>query len=180
MKKKIIAPKINNYEELIDNLKRRNISPQDAWDIVYRVKVRLDPKTVWKLDKFYAYILERLHALHDVYPQAIADKKISKLYGDEHLIALKKILPKRVETIRKVVSSDLFLAGFKFYNGNKKFDKRKEIENLEKLIAEKRQDEWWHPAWIDAIGESWGKTDNENKSIKFDKPGFRQLLKILR
>ena len=37
--KKIIAPKINNYEELIDNLKRRNISPQDAWDIVYRVKV---------------------------------------------------------------------------------------------------------------------------------------------
>lgn len=180
MKKKLNIPKIDSYDQLIENLKKRNINPQEAWELIYKVKIGLDSKTVWKLDKFYQYVLERLGALYDIYPKAESDPKINSLYGKDHLQALKKLLPKRVDTIRKVVNSELYFKGFQVFNKNKKFDKRKEVKNLEKLIADKRQDEWWHPAWIDAIGDSWNKEKEKPIRLKFDKPGFRELLKILR
>ena len=70
----------------------------------------------------------------------------------------------------------LYFHGFNYFEHGKKFDKRKEVKNLEKLIIDKRQDYWWNPVWFDMVSETY-KSKNR---ISFALPGYKDLVKILR
>ena len=181
---------IKDYEDLVDNLKKWNISPQETWDLVYKMKLGLDTKTVWKLQRFNHYAHHRFTAFAEIAKKKEKDPQFKKLKGQDYLRELKKHLPKRVDTIRKLVNSNLYLIYFNFFNKEKKLDKRKEIKNLEKLIIDKRQDQWFSAQWLDAmtdVEENFRKTGSFLKSEKtisiektFDRPIYRDILKILR
>ena len=181
---------IKDYNDLVANLKKWNISPQDTWDLVYKMKLGLDSKTVWKLQRFNHYARFRLYAFAEIAKKKETDPNFKNLKGQDYLIKIKKLLPKRVDTIRKLVNSSFYLPFFNFFNRGKKLDKRKEVKNLEKLIIDKRQDHWFSAEWLDAIGdveESFRKTGSFVKSEKalkvehtFDRPFYRDILKILR
>ena len=98
-----------------------------------------------------------------------------------------------MDTIKELVDSLFYSAFYKFYFKNKTLDikqKRKEIKNLEKLIIDKRQDKWFQPEWIDAVEDmenafvQTGSFKKVSKQLKvksyFDRPGYRDILKILR
>ena len=111
----------------------------------------------------------------------LADK--SKLMGKAHMVEyfknVKKFLPKRVDTIKKLVESDGYKNRYKFFNKNKKFDTRLEIKNLEKLIADKRQDKFWDPYLFSKMEETISKVEGKRKNI-FDGPWAEELLRALR
>ena len=111
----------------------------------------------------------------------LADK--SKLMGKAHMVEyfknVKKFLPKRVDTIKKLVESDGYKNRYKFFNKNKKFDTRLEIKNLEKLIADKRQDKFWDPYLFSKMEETISKVEGKRKNI-FDGPWAEELLSALR
>ena len=101
-------------------------------------------------------------------------------------------MPKRVDTIKELVSSDFYQLFFKFNNKKRKFDSRLEVKNLEKLLADKREDKYFTAQYMDLIAESesrWSQKKgksmlNEEGNLKdefsFDRPGFRTLLRYLR
>lgn len=179
MKKKIKIPQIKSYLKLTEKLKENDISPQEAWDLIYKVKVKTNKKTIWKLEKFKKYASERLDALYDVFSKDKKDQ-IKSLNGKDYLLALKKILPKRVDTIRKVVDSKQFLLDFNYFHKHKKIDKRKEVKNLEKLIVDKRQDQWWDIVWMSTLGEASKKNKLILIDLKYNKTGYKELLNTLR
>ena len=144
MAKKTDIEKIDNYEQLIEKLKLWEVSPQETWDLVQKIKFNTSKKTIWKMRKFHMYIEYRGMSLID---DKVLDKveilaNKSKLMGRAHMIEyfknVKKYLPNRVDSIKKLVNSDLYKSSFKFFNKNKKIDIRLEIKNLEKLIAEQK------------------------------------------
>ncbi len=160
---------IKDYNDLVANLKKWNISPQDTWDLVYKMKLGLDSKTVWKLQRFNHYARFRLYAFAEIAKKKETDPNFKNLKGQDYLNKIKKLLPKRVDTIRKLVNSSFYLPFFDFFNNGKKLDIRKEVKNLEKLIIDKRQDHWFSAEWLDAIGdveESFRKTGSFVKSEK--------------
>ena len=185
--------KIKDYDDLIKQLKKWDVSPQETWDLVYKMKLGLDTKTVWKLQRFNHFARLRLNSFVEVSKKKEKDHYVSTLNWQDYLLEIKKHLPKRVDTIKELVDSLFYSAFYKFYFKNKTLDikqKRKEIKNLEKLIIDKRQDKWFQPEWIDAVEDmenafvQTGSFKKVSKQLKvksyFDRPGFRDILKILR
>jgi len=173
---KVKTIKINDYNHLVENLKKFGISPQETWDLVEKTKIQLNKKTRWKLEKYFHYLMIRINELGEVYKKNKFDPKINELKGIKHFEKIKKYLPKRVDSIRKLVNMPLYFHGFNYFEHGKKFDKRKEVKNLEKLIIDKRQDYWWNPVWFDMVSETY-KSKNR---ISFALPGYKDLVKILR
>ena len=186
--------KINNYEDLVKELKTWEVSPQETWDLVYNMKVGLDPRTIWKIQRYYHYAIKRLSAFTEISKKKWNDPKLSKLKGEDHFKEIKKYMPKRVDTIKELVNSEFYEFLFKFHNKKRKFDKRKEVKILEKLLADKREDKYFTAQWLDIMAETeskWESRMNKKNSImlengklkkefSFDRPGFTTLLKFLR
>ena len=187
MEKKIDIEKIDTYEQLVEKLKLWEVSPQETWNLIQKIKFNTSGKTIWKMVKFNLYIEYRGASLIDDKildkVDKLADK--SKLMGKAHMVEycknIKKYLPKRVDAIKKLVESDKYQIRYKFFNKNKKFDSRLEIKNLEKLIADKRQDKYWDPYLFAKMQEAiYGKENNGKKVDMFSGVWGEELLKALR
>ena len=185
MSEKTNIEKIDTYERLIEKLKLWEVSPQETWDLVQKIKFNTSKKTIWKMRKFHMYIEYRGMSLID---EKVLDKveilaNKSKLNGRAHMIEyfnnVKKYLPKRVSTIKKLVNSDIYKSRYKFFNTKKKFDTRLEIKNLEKLIADKRQDKYWDPYLFSKIEETVSAGEGR-KNMNFNTIWGEELLKALR
>ncbi len=184
--------KINNYDDLVKELKNWDVSPQETWDLVFNMKLGIDKRTIWKLQRYYHYAIKRLFVFTDISKQNDNNPKIKQLKGEQHFAEIKKLMPKRVDTIKELVSSDFYQHFFKFNNNKRKFDSRLEVKNLEKLLADKREDKYFTAQYMDLIAESesrWSQNKvksmlNEEGNLKeefsFDRPGFRTLLRYLR
>ncbi len=184
--------KINNYDDLVKELKNWDVSPQETWDLVFNMKLGIDKRTIWKLQRYYHYAIKRLFVFTDISKQNDNNPKIKQLKGEQHFAEIKKLMPKRVDTIKELVSSDFYQLFFKFNNKKRKFDSRLEVKNLEKLLADKREDKYFTAQYMDLIAESesrWSQKKgksmlNEEGNLKeefsFDRPGFRTLLRYLR
>ena len=185
MEKKTDIEKINSYEHLVEKLKKWEVSPQETWDLIQKIKFNTSNKTIWKMRKFHMYIEYRgMSLINDkVLDKVDIISNKSKLMGKAHMVEyfknVKKFLPKRVDTIKKLVESDGYKNRYKFFNKNKKFDTRLEIKNLEKLIADKRQDKFWDPYLFSKMEETISKVEGKRKNI-FDGPWAEELLSALR
>ena len=186
--------KIKSYDDLVKELKTWEVSPQETWDLVYNMKVGLDKRTIWKIQRYYHYAIKRLSIFTEISKEKSNDPKISNLKGEKHFKEIKKYLPKRVDTIKELVDSEFYEFLFKFHNKKRKFDKRSEVKNLEKLLADKREDKYFTAQWLDIMAETeqkWESRMNKKEStmlengmlkkeFSFDRPVFRTLLKFLR
>ena len=76
---------IKDYNDLVANLKKWNISPQDTWDLVYKMKLGLDSKTVWKLQRFNHYARFRLYAFAEIAKKKETDPNFKNLKGQDYL-----------------------------------------------------------------------------------------------
>ena len=56
MEKKTDIEKINSYEHLVEKLKKWEVSPQETWNLIQKIKFKGSPKTIWKMSKFHMYI----------------------------------------------------------------------------------------------------------------------------
>ena len=61
MEKKKDIEKINSYEQLVKKLQSAEISPQEAWNLIEKVKLKIPTKTIWKLDRFHQYLVLRIN-----------------------------------------------------------------------------------------------------------------------
>ena len=110
--------KIYSAQELGKFLRENNISPTEAINIIKKYKFKEnkgDSRTTWKLWKFTLYLWLR------------------------HKEQQKGKLGNRVDTIKTLVHSDKYKRLYDTFP-NPKFDLKGEVENLSKLISDKRQD----------------------------------------
>tara|TARA_B100000989_G_C19392460_1_gene406328 strand:- start:221 stop:781 length:561 start_codon:yes stop_codon:yes gene_type:complete len=186
MEEKKNIKKIDSYEQLIEKLKLWEVSPQETWDLVEKIKFNTKDKTIWKMSKFHMYIEQRIL---DMGKENRMDKVVeiaekSELMGRAHMIEfylnVKKILPKRVDSIRSLVKSARYKSKFEYFNKNKKFDERAEIKNLEKLIIDKRQNVYWDPKLFADMEKVISETRGARKPFDFEALPGRELLKVLR
>ena len=110
--------KIYSAQELGKFLRENNISPTEAINIIQKYKFKEnkgDSRTTWKLWKFTLHLWLR------------------------HKEQQKGRLGNRIDTIRNLVQSDKYKRLYDTFP-NPKFDLKGEVENLSKLISDKRQD----------------------------------------
>ena len=161
---------ISKYENLIEVLIENNISPEEAQSLILKNKFETNARYFWAIERIIIYLFFRWRELsvfmgdhlnkkildnHFVYAkrypgQSEKDhlKKMIKFFNEplNYKVIIQgkkngKIFKKRVDTCRDVVDSEEFSEGFKFYNKTKKFDSRLEVQNLQKLVSEKKHNE---------------------------------------
>jgi len=107
---------------LKDFLKDNNISPTEAINIIKKYKFKEnkgDSRTTWKLWKFTLYLWLR--------------------HKEQQRRGSRVKLGNRIDTIKTLVHSDKYKRLYDTFP-NPKFDLKGEVENLSKLISDKRQD----------------------------------------
>ena len=183
MTKKTNVEKIDTYEHLVEKLKSAVVSPQQAWNLIEKVKLKIPTKTIWKLDRFHQYLVLRIIAFANERENIEKDPKIKKILKtsntDDYLKAIKKYLPKRVTTIRELVKTPEYQVKFKKFNKGKKMDERAEIKNLEKLIVDSRQVPYWDVRLLNMIEETKSRVEGR-KPMNFGTLPAGKLLKFLR
>ena len=127
--------KIYSSQDLAKYLKENNISPTEAINIIQKYKFKEnkgDSRTTWKLWKFTLYLWLR------------------------HKEQQRGKLGNRIDTIKTLVHSDKYKRLYDTFP-NPEFDLKGEVENLSKLISDKRQDK--------AFKEGNFKYEGKNKLI---------------
>ena len=127
--------KIYSVQELARFLKESNISPTEAINIIKKYKFKEnkgDNRTYWKMFRFTLYIWLR------------------------HKEQQRGRLGNRNDTIKTLVNTDKYKRLYDTFP-NPKFDHKTEIENLSKLISDKRQNK--------SFKEGMFKYEGKNKII---------------
>ncbi len=127
--------KIYSVQELARFLKESNISPTEAINIIKKYKFKEnkgDNRTYWKMFRFTLYIWLR------------------------HKEQQRGRLGNRIDTIKTLVNTDKYKRLYDTFP-NPKFDHKSEVENLSKLISDKRQNK--------AFKEGNFKYEGRNKII---------------
>ena len=127
--------KIYSVQELARFLKESNISATEAINIIKKYKFKEnkgDNRTYWKMFRFTLYIWLR------------------------HKEQQRGRLGNRIDTIKTLVHSDKYKRLYDTFP-NPKFDHKSEVENLSKLISDKRQNK--------AFKEGNFKYEGRNKII---------------
>ncbi len=127
--------KIYSTQDLGRFLRENNISPTEAINIIKKYKLKEnkgDNRTYWKMFRFTLYLWLR----HK-------EQQNGRL-GD------------RIDTIRKLVALEKYKRLYDTFP-NPKFDTKSEVENLSKLISDKRQNK--------AFKEGQFKYEGKNKLI---------------
>ena len=136
--------KTYSSQELGRFLRENNISPTEAVNIIKKYKLKEnkgDSRTDWKMFRFTLYLWLR-HKEEQNFSRY--NPRYRKLFG------------KRIDTIRNLVKSDKYKRLYDTFP-NPKFDPKIEVENLSKLISDKRQDK--------AFKEGNFKYEGKNKLI---------------
>ena len=136
--------KTYSSQELGRFLRENNISPTEAVNIIKKYKLKEnkgDSRTYWKMFRFTLYLWLR-HKEQQNFSRY--NPRYRKLFG------------KRIDTIRNLVKSAKYKRLYDTFP-NPKFDPKIEVENLSKLISDKRQDK--------AFKEGNFKYEGKNKLI---------------
>ena len=110
--------KVKNYSDLVDYLKKREISPQEAIDIIEKSTPKAQPdnkKFNWKMFRFTLFLWKR-----------VEEDKNGNLWS-------------KTDTAKAVVESKKYKDLYKAFNTSSRFDPKKEAFNLFKLVTDPRQ-----------------------------------------
>ena len=147
----IKPPVIDNYNKLIQELKFYKIGPKECFDIIYKTKFQYNNRYFWTMTRIATYIKKRwdelkvaadnngMESYKGGFPQfklysnkVFTDKKIMKLINEG------KVFSKKIDICRNIVNSTSYQRDFKSFYPKAKFDFRKEVQNLQKLVSEKK------------------------------------------
>ena len=118
------------------------------------------------LKKFkYKYIKHDANLLKDI-PQ-----KQKKIIGRHALSNMSK----KIDSCRKTVNSEDFIIQFKKFNPKAKFEARKEVQNLHKLVTEKRHRKKFYEREWDIIHDDSVVQRGFQQSIKLDGKSVEKL-----
>lgn len=107
-----------DWDFLVYELKKMDITPGEAYRIVAEKKGNTNIRFQWKMMRFTMYVWERLHESEKMFQRP------------------------KIDTVREVVSRSRFKAFFRGYYPDLDFDHEKEVKLLNKLIAEKPQQQF--------------------------------------
>ena len=122
-----MAQKEVGYNQLIDYLKRRAISPKEAIDIIQTTTPegkKDNKKFNWKMFRFTLFLWKRVEE----------DKN-----GN---------LGSKTDTAKAVVDSRKYKDLYKAFNSSSTFDPKKEAFNLFKLVTDPRQRPYFKPRYF--------------------------------
>ena len=110
------VPRIKNWSRLVDELKKLEVSPGEAYRIVADKKdTQTNIRFEWKMMRFTFFVWERVKEDENGY------------------------LKPKIDTCRAIVRQPRFRAFFEGYFPDLELNEEKEIKLLNKLIAEKPQ-----------------------------------------
>jgi len=110
------VPRIKNWSNLVDELKKLKVTPGEAYRIVADKKdTETNIRFEWKMMRFTFFVWERVTEDSNKY------------------------LKPKIDTIRAIVRRPRYRAFFEGYFPDLEFNEEKEIKLLNKLIAEKPQ-----------------------------------------
>ena len=162
---------VDNWREFALSLRSFGISPQEAYDIIINNKRQYNARFYWTMTRIAFYVIERIKEWEDKVQETFTTPKMKvkginfmdfsysakvsifkklgyrllKKSREERERVAKRIyiqkLSKKIDTCRKVVDSNEFKKEFKNFYPLEKFDARKEVQNLNKLITEKRHED---------------------------------------
>ena len=107
-----------DWDFLVYELKKMDITPGEAYRIIAEKKGNTNIRFQWKMMRFTMYVWERL-------------KESEKMFQRP-----------KIDTVREVVSQRRFKDFFRGYYPDLDFDHEKEVKLLNKLIAEKPQQQF--------------------------------------
>ena len=119
--------KVRNYSDLVDYLKKREISPQEAIDIIEKSTPKAQPdnkKFNWKMFRFTLFLWKR-----------VEEDKNGNLWS-------------KTDTAKAVVESKKYKDLYKAFNTSSRFDPKKEAFNLFKLVTDPRQRPYFKPMYF--------------------------------
>ena len=119
--------KVRNYSDLVDYLKKREISPQEAIEIIEKSTPKANPdnkKFNWKMFRFTLFLWKR-----------VEEDKNGNLWS-------------KTDTAKAVVESKKYKDLYKAFNTSSRFDPKKEAFNLFKLVTDPRQRPYFKPRYF--------------------------------
>ncbi len=107
------VPRLKSWGDLVDNLKKLKVTPGEAYRTVQEKLTSDNTRFNWKMIRLTLYVWERVREDKSGY------------------------LKPKIDTVRAVVKTRRFEDFFYGYYPDLKFDEKREIELLNKLITEK-------------------------------------------
>ena len=141
---------LNNWDELLvlceEVSEEYGLTPTKVWDCIADRFVRKNqPRLYWKLTRINLYLKQRLTDTHKGWIKFSKTRKKKQESFDQYKKRFQKLCGKdnkRINSVRRTVASEAYAKSFKMYYPDKgSFDPRVEVQNLNKLIADNRQDE---------------------------------------
>jgi len=146
--------KPESYEEIIVFCKKLGLPHDKVWKAIKDQLLPFDKRVQWKIERFRMYAEVSVSEITPILKELDEGKIKCKTLKD-----LKKKFPARTKRIRKTIETSKYLNRLKHYYPNENLDtedkKRKEVENLEKLIASKKQDFWFNPNILSTNPKDW-------------------------
>lgn len=145
------------YNDLVRELKKDKLSPEEIYNLIIKAKLKdnkINVRTEWMLQKIDMYLERRKFEAFPILMnqvQLISSKGGVVLYRDK-ITTLKKIvkdrglMPSKKKSCENTVNSDQFMKRWKLYNDSTKikWDPRKETQNLQKIVTEKKFNKWFN------------------------------------
>ena len=180
MKKKPLNPEIvvKTYVELVKKLKSFEINPQEAFNLAYRNKYHLNARYYWTRIKITRYLRVRIKEYVSVnrHLRSKYKDKSSDFIRDK----VKNEMPKKIKSCWKTVDNEYFKKTFDKYNPKAKWDVRKEVQNLHKLVTERRREKDKFDSKLHRpIYEEFNRTAIQNK-VTWNYSIFQKLINIIR
>ena len=107
------VPRLKSWGDLVDNLKKLKVTPGEAYRTVQEKLTSDNTRFNWKMIRLTLYVWERVREDKSGY------------------------LKPKIDTVRAVVKTRRFEDFFYGYYPDLKFDEKREIELLNKLVTEK-------------------------------------------
>tara|TARA_B100002003_G_C14039837_1_gene501102 strand:- start:165 stop:767 length:603 start_codon:yes stop_codon:yes gene_type:complete len=173
---------VSNYDQLIKELKSHNISPQEAFNLAYKNKYQFNARYHWTMARIGMYLktryIEYLTLSLKLRRKKFKYKRPAEISQKQKKIITQQVLKirsKKIDSCRKTVNSENFVIQFKKFNPKAKFDARKEVQNLHKLVTEKRhRDKFYNGKWDVISSHSLVKRGYE-RSLKLNKHHIENL-----
>ena len=143
---------LNNWDELLvlceDLSGEYGLTPTKVWDCIADRFIRKNqPRLYWKLTRINLYLKQRLTDTRKGWIKFSKTRKKKQESFDQYKVRFQKLCGKdnkRINSVRRTVSSETYNKYFKIYFPDKDLDVSPygaEVTNLNKLIADNRQDE---------------------------------------
>ena len=147
---------IETYDDLVKELKRQELSPKKAYNLIIKQKLKFDNvniRTRWLVERIGMYLETRkkvavsilLNEIKSITAKGGIVLTRDKITTLKRIVIVRDQMPSKKKSCENTVNNTTFKIRWEFYNqSNKtKWDPRKEAQNLQKIVTEKKFNKWF-------------------------------------